>query len=106
MQVALGKLAAKDIEGLRSLACAGQEDRIGEQLGLAGMGAGAELIPGIDTQALLDAITLDVSKVKYGDPAIDGDVATVPVTGSAKVTFDEERMRPLSRRSSSSAGRR
>ena len=95
VQVALGKLAAKDVEGLRPLACAGQEDRIGEQLGLAGMGAGAELIPGIDSQALLDAITLDVSKVKFGDPAIDGDVATVPVTGSAKVTFDEVRMRPL-----------
>src|SRR6476469_4376729 len=95
VQVALGKLAAKDIDGLRSLACAGQEDRIRDQLGLPGTGGGAELIPGIDTQALLDAITLDVSAVKYGDPAIDGDVATVPVTGSAKVTFDQERMRPL-----------
>jgi hypothetical protein len=95
VQVALGKLAAKDIDGLRSLACAGQEDRIRDQLGLPGTGGGAELIPGIDTKALLDAITLDVSAVKYGDPAIDGDVATVPVTGSAKVTFDQERMRPL-----------
>src|SRR4029079_18018094 len=94
VQVALGKLAAKDVEGLRPLACAGQEDRIGEQLGLAGMGAGAELIPGIDSQALLDAITLDVSKVKFGDPVIDGDVATVPVTGSAEVTFDEGALAP------------
>lgn len=95
VQTALGKLAAKDIDGLRSLACAGQEDRISEQLGLAGMGAGAELIPGVDTQALLDAVTLDVSGVKLGDPALDGDVATVGVSGSAKVTFDEVRMRPL-----------
>jgi hypothetical protein len=95
VQAALEKLAAKDVGGLRALACAGQEERIGEQLGLAGIGAGAELIPGVDTQALLDAITLDVSAVKFGDPAVDGDVATVPVTGSAKVTFDEARMRPL-----------
>jgi hypothetical protein len=95
VQAALDRLAAKDVEGLRPLACAGQEDRIAEQLGLAGVGAGAAMLPGIDTQALLDAISLDVSGVKFGDPAIDGDVATVPVTGSAKVTFDETRMRPL-----------
>ena len=95
VQVALGKLAAKDIDGLRGLACAGQEDLIRQQLGLAGVGAGAALLPGLDTQALLDAITLDVGEVKFGDPAIDGDVAQVPVTGSVKVTFDAAQMRPL-----------
>jgi hypothetical protein len=95
VQVALGKLAAKDIDGLRGLACAGQEDLIRQQLGLAGIGAGADLLPGLDTQALLDAITLDVGDVKLGDPAVDGEVANVPVTGSVKVTFDAVQMRPL-----------
>ena len=93
---ALAKVSAKDVEGLRSLACAGQEDRVREVLGLATGGAAA-LIPGLDTQKLLDAVTLDVHAVTLGDPAISGDTANVPVGGSVKVTFDKEAMRPLLR---------
>jgi hypothetical protein len=97
VQEALEKLAAKDIEGLRTLACAGQEDRIRDQLGVPDVasGAGAGLLPGVDTQALLDAIALDVSDVTFGDPQVDGDVANVPVTGSVKVTFDAVQIRPI-----------
>jgi hypothetical protein len=96
VQAALARLAAKDVAGLRTLACAGQEDLVREQLGLAGVsGTGAELIPGIDGQALLDAVTFDTGGLRLGDAAIDGDVATVPVTGSAKVTFDSAAMRPI-----------
>ena len=93
---ALAKVAAKDLEGLRSLACAGQEDRIRDQLGLPG-GIGGELLPGLDTQAVLDAVQLGVGEVKAGDAVIDGDVAEVPVTGTLKVTFDAAAMRPLLR---------
>lgn len=85
---AMAKLAAKDIEGLRPLACAGQEDLISRQLGLAGLGDAEQLLPGVDTQALLDAVTLDVSAVELGQATETGDVATVPVKGSVKVTFD------------------
>ena len=93
---ALAKVAAKDLEGLRPLACAGQEDRIRDQLGLPGA-VGGELLPGLDTQALLDAVQLGVGDVKAGDAVIDGDVAEVPVTGTLKVTFDAAAMRPLLR---------
>ena len=93
---ALAKVAAKDIEGLRPLACAGQEDRIRDQLGLPG-GIGGELLPGLDTQALLDAVQLGVGGVKAGEAIIEGDVAEVPVTGTIKVTFDAAAMRPILR---------
>jgi hypothetical protein len=93
---ALAKVAAKDIDGLRALACAGQADLIGDQLGIPG-GVGGELLPGLDTQAVVDAIRLDVTGVKLGDAAIDGDTAQVPVTGTIKVTFDSAAMRPLLR---------
>ena len=93
---ALAMTAAKDIEGLRTLACAGQEDMIRDQLGLPGA-VGAGLLPGLDTQALIDALRLDVSAVKAGEPAIDGDVAQVPVTGTLKVTFDAVAMKPILR---------
>ncbi len=95
---ALAKVAAKDVEGLRPLACAGQEDLIRDQLGLPGaVGGSLDLVPGLDTQALLDAVKLDVTGVKLGDPAIDGDVAQVPVTGTLKVTFEPVAMRPILR---------
>jgi hypothetical protein len=94
---ALAKVAAKDVEGLRALACAGQADLIRGQLGLPADAAGDELLPGLDTQAVVDAIRLDVTGVKMGDASIDGDVAQVPVTGTIKVTFDSATMRPLLR---------
>lgn len=95
---ALAKVAAKDVDGLRTLACAGQADLIRGQLGLPADTAGGELLPGLDMQAVADAIQLDVSGVKLGDAAIEGDVAQVPVTGSIKVTFDAAAMRPLLRK--------
>jgi hypothetical protein len=93
---ALAMTAAKDVDGLRTLACAGQEDMIRDQLGLPGA-VGAELLPGLDTQALIDAVRLDVSGLTAGEPAIDGDVAQVPVTGTLKVTFDAVAMKPILR---------
>ena len=93
---ALAKVAAKDLDGLRPLACAGQEDRIRDQLGLPGA-MGGQLLPGLDTQALVDAVQLGVGDVKVGEAVIDGDVAQIPVTGTLKVTFDAAAMRPILR---------
>jgi hypothetical protein len=89
-------MAAMDLEGLSELACAGQEEKIRDQLGLPG-GLGGELLPGLDTQELLDAIKLDVSDVTVGTATVDGDVAQVPVDGDLGVTFDAEAMRPILR---------
>ena len=93
---ALARVAAKDVDGLRALACAGQEDAIRDQLGLPDA-MGGELLPGLDTEALLDAVGLDVSDVVFGDAVIEGDVAQVAVTGTLGVTFDADAMRPLLR---------
>jgi hypothetical protein len=92
---ALARVAAKDVNGMRGLACAGQEDLIRDQLGLGSAIGGGELLPDLDTQALLDAVAIDVGKVKLGDAVIDGDVAQVPVTGTVKVTFDAAAMKPI-----------
>ncbi len=100
VQQALDKVAAKDLDGLRTLACAGQEDQIANLLQLpvgSGTGSLTDLMPGIDTQALLDAVQVDVSGVKLGDATIDGGTAQVPVTGSVKVTFDADTLRPIVR---------
>jgi hypothetical protein len=97
VNAALAKVAAKDLTGLRTLACSGQEDLIRAQLGLPGA-VGEDLLPGVDVAALLDAVNLDVSRVTLGEPVIDGDVAQVPVGGDVKVTFDADALRPILRR--------
>jgi hypothetical protein len=94
VQQALARIAAKDLDGLRALACEGQEDLIREQLDLPGA-MGSELLPGLDLEALRDAVELDVSELEVGEPAIEGDVAQVPVTGELEVTFDAEAMKPI-----------
>lgn len=94
VRAALDRLAAKDGAGLRTLACAGQENLIRDQLGIPAA-VGPELLPGLDTQAVVDAVNLDTSKVHVGDPTVDGDIAQVPVTGDLGVTFDAAKMRPM-----------
>jgi hypothetical protein len=97
VQDAIGRVAAKDIEGLRALACAGQEDLILDQLSIGGLVGGAELIQGLDLQALLDAVAVNVDDVEVGKAVTDAETAQVPVEGSLKVTFDAEAMRPFLR---------
>jgi hypothetical protein len=96
VQDALVKLADKDLEGLQTLACEGQQGQI-EQLLNVPAGSATALLPGIDMQAVLDAVRVDVSKVVVGEAAIDGDVAQVPLSGEFKVTFDADALRPIVR---------
>lgn len=103
VRTALDKVAAKDVDGLRGLACAGQEDLIRSQLGLAGA-IGTDLLPGVDTQALVDAVNLDVTKLKVGDATIVGSTAQVPVTGDLGVTFDATKLRPILKQVMASQG--
>ncbi len=90
---ALAKVAARDITGVGNLACAGQADQIKGQFDMAGELASS--IPGVDAQGLVDSVTIDTSAVTVGSPTVTGDTATVPLTGSMKVTFDKEKLRPI-----------
>jgi hypothetical protein len=87
--------AKKDLEGLRGLACAGQEEMIEDQLGMTGALDAGALLPGLDMQGLLDAVRVDVQELEAGEAAVDGDSAEVPVVGTVKITFDKEAMRPI-----------
>ncbi len=104
VQDALARVAAKDLDGLRGLACAGQEDLIRDQLSLQGMVPGSDMLGGLDLDALLDAVAVDIAEVDVGTAATDGDVAQVPVSGEIKVTFDAEAMRPILRQLLESQG--
>lgn len=103
VRTALERVAAKDVDGLRALACAGAEDEIRDRLGLP-EGLGGELIPGVDTNAILDSVVLDTSGLVIEDEVVDGDAATVAVRGDLKVTFDPELLRPILERLAESQG--
>jgi len=92
---AIDLAATKDLEGLRGLACAGQEEMIADQLGMTGALDAGALLPGLDMQGLLDAVRVDVQELDAGEAVVDGDSAEVPVVGTVKITFDKEAMRPI-----------
>lgn len=93
-RAALDRLSAGDFDGVRALSCAGAEDRIREELGMPGDLSG-DILPGIDVNAVLDAIKIDATRVAVSDETITGDTATVAVGGDLIVTFDPDLMRPL-----------
>ena len=43
----------------------------------------------------MNSITIDTSAVTVGSPTVNGDTATVPVSGTMKMTFDKEKLRPI-----------
>jgi hypothetical protein len=90
---ALAKVAAKDVNGLANLACAGQADEVRQQFDMAGQLASA--VPGANAQDIVNSISIDTSAVTIGSPTVTGDTATVPVTGTMKMTFDKEKLRPI-----------
>ncbi len=94
VKTAVERAGARDLDGLRALACAGREEQLRTLIGLPAQLGGA-LLPGIDTATLVDAVRLDVSGLTVGAAIVTGETAMVPVGGSLKVTFDKEAMRPL-----------
>jgi hypothetical protein len=90
---ALAKVAAKDVNGLANLACAGQADEVRQQFDMAGQLASA--VPGANAQDIVNSITIDTSAVTVGSSTVSGDTATVPVSGTMKMTFDKEKLRPI-----------
>jgi len=90
---ALAKVAAKDVNGLANLACAGQADQVREQFDMAGQLA--SFAPDANPQDIVDSIAIDTSGVTVGSATVTGDTAAVPVSGTMKMTFDKEKLRPI-----------
>jgi len=93
-QRGLALLAAKDVDGLRALTCEGAEEGLLDRLGMPGALDG-ELLPGIDMDALLEAIVIDTSGLEVSGEAVEGDTAEVTVEGDIRVTFNAEILRPI-----------
>jgi hypothetical protein len=90
---ALSKVAAKDFDGVANLACAGQADEVRQQFDMAGQLASA--VPGANAQDIVNSISFDTSGVTVGSATVNGDTATVPVSGTMKMNFDKEKLRPI-----------
>lgn len=94
VRTALEKLAARDVDALRAMACAGAEEGVLDQLGLPGDLSG-ELLPGVDMNAVLDAVTLDTTSLVLQNEVVTGETASVDVRGDIRISFDAERVKPL-----------
>ncbi|OGO58039.1 MAG: hypothetical protein A2V85_02010 [Chloroflexi bacterium RBG_16_72_14] len=90
---ALSAAQSKDFTALEGLACEAQKDEIRDQFDFSAALSG--LAPGIDSEQILDAIAIDTSNVEVGDPTINGDKATVEVSGSMSIDVDVDKLKPI-----------
>jgi hypothetical protein len=89
---AMTVVQSKDLAKIGDLACAAKKDEVVKSLDFSSaLGEGSA----IDSQQVLDAMSIDTSKVTVGQPTITGDTATVPVTGSMTMTVDPAKMKPI-----------
>ena len=89
---ALAVVQSKDLAKIGDLACAAKKDEVVKSLDFSTqLGEGS----GVDSQQVLDAMSIDTSKVTVGQPTINGDTATVPIGGSMKMSVDAAKMKPI-----------
>jgi hypothetical protein len=87
---ALSLVQAKDLTALTNLACAAQKEEIADSF-TGGLGGST----GMDPQQVLDALSIDTSKVTVGAVTENGDKASVALGGTMAFSFDETKMREL-----------
>jgi hypothetical protein len=96
MEEALRLVGEKNIDGLTALACEAQKDSVKEQFDFAS-GMTDSLGVEVDSNKILDAIEIDVSKVTVTETNVSGDNATVTLAGSMGMTIDEEAFKAIIR---------
>jgi len=89
-------LAAKDVDGLRALTCDAAEEGLLDRIGVPG-GFDGELLPGLDMDALLEAVVIDTSGLAVSGETISGETATVTIEGDLRISFNAEMLRPILR---------
>lgn len=98
---ALAVVQSKDLAKIGDLACAAKKDEVVKSLDFSSsLGEGS----GVDSKQVLDAVSIDTSKVTVGQPTITGDTATVPVSGSMTMNVDPAKMKPIVKAQLEAAG--
>ena len=97
---ALTDLQAKDLTKLTDIACAADKADIANSF-TGGLG---NALPGADPNQVLQAVNIDTSKVTVGTPVVNGDTATVPLSGSMHIQIDTEKIKPIVKAALASQG--
>jgi hypothetical protein len=93
VRLVFDELNAGDLEGMLGHACEAQRATMREQFGFAGLGA----TMGLDLSAVLEALTIDTSRMTITTTGVDGDTATVQLAGAMGLSIDASRLRDLLR---------
>jgi hypothetical protein len=93
VRLVFDELNQGDLEGMLALACEAQQATLREQFGFAGLGA----TMGLDLSPLLEALTIDTSRLTVTTTSIQGDSATVQLAGAMGLSIDASRLRELFR---------
>jgi len=100
---ALRHVENKDTAALTGLACEARKDEIVGQFDLTS-GLGGALPIDIDTDALLETIEIDASKVVATEKSVTGDAAVVGLVGTIGITIDEDAFKDVMRAFAESQG--
>jgi hypothetical protein len=100
VRLVFDELNQGDLEGMLSLACEAQQATLREQFGFAGLGS----TMGLDLSGLLEALTIDTSRMTVTTTGIQGDGATVQLAGAMGLSIDAARLRELFRQIAQSEG--
>ncbi len=101
VRLVFDELNQGDLDGMLALACQAQQATLREQFGFAGLGA----TMGLDLSALLEALTIDTSRLTVTTTSIQGDAATVQLAGAMGLSIDASRLRELFRQLAQREGR-
>lgn len=77
-----------------NLACAAKKAEVEESLNFAA-GVAGQMPPGLDSQSIIDSMKITISGLDVKEESRSGDTATVKVTGTIKIAFDEAKMREV-----------
>lgn len=84
----------KKFDEVASLACAAKQTEVADRFDFANQ-LGSEVMPGLDAQKILDAMSFTTSGLAYSEKSRSGDSASVAVTGSIKMSVDLEKFKVL-----------
>lgn len=98
---ALAAVQSKDLTKVGDLACAAKKDEVLKSFDFGSqLGEGS----GVDSKQVLDAMSIDTSKVVVGQPTVTGDTATVAISGSMTMNIDKDKMKPIVKAQLEAAG--
>ncbi len=100
----IATVQAKAFDKLPDLACAASKDSLTSSFDPSAALAGSFGAAGVTGNDVLNAMSISFDNAKVGSPTVNGDTATVHLTGTIKATIDSAKFADLMKKVMAAAG--